>query len=81
MFAPKMFDIWSINNNVSTKTLYAKYGVELTNHTVKKKGNMISAMLSWWKGKNEKAVSIIMSVIRGGTTRIRNWDVYSVKST
>ena len=37
MFALKMFDIWSINNNVSTKTLYAKYGVEITNQTVKKK--------------------------------------------
>ena len=46
-----------------------------------KKENMISAMLSWWKGKNEEAVSIIMSVIRGATTRIRNWDVYSVRST
>ena len=58
--------IWSWNNQSDSQ---------------KKKGNMISAMFSWWKGKSEKAVSIIMSVRRGGTTRIRNWDVYLVKST
>ena len=57
--------IWSWNNQSDSQ----------------KKGKYDKCYAFVMKGKKWKVVSIIMSVIRGATTRIRNWDVYSVKST